>query len=86
MNYIISLDDMYLIRKLKLADFHSMLHMSKCAVAGCSYTDPVISMDLLRTVLQPSFNEDILAVFRKYMKVRECIAFLLLTGSDDGSV
>ncbi|XP_066520354.1 deoxynucleotidyltransferase terminal-interacting protein 1 [Hoplias malabaricus] len=36
-----------------------------------SYTDPVISMDLLRTVLQPSFNEDILAVFRKYMKFFE---------------
>ncbi|KAK1795683.1 hypothetical protein P4O66_001174 [Electrophorus voltai] len=36
-----------------------------------SYTDPVISMDLLRTVLQPSFNEDIMAVFRKYMKFFE---------------
>ncbi|XP_051562590.1 deoxynucleotidyltransferase terminal-interacting protein 1-like [Myxocyprinus asiaticus] len=36
-----------------------------------SYTDPVISMDLLRSVLQPSFNEDILAVFRKYMKFFE---------------
>uniref|UniRef100_A0A671K663 Deoxynucleotidyltransferase terminal-interacting protein 1 n=1 Tax=Sinocyclocheilus anshuiensis TaxID=1608454 RepID=A0A671K663_9TELE len=36
-----------------------------------SYTDPVISMDLLRTVLQPSFNEDIRAVFRKYMKFFE---------------
>ncbi|XP_051567751.1 deoxynucleotidyltransferase terminal-interacting protein 1-like [Myxocyprinus asiaticus] len=36
-----------------------------------SYTDPVISMDLLRMVLQPSFNEDILAVFRKYMKFFE---------------
>ncbi|XP_062852735.1 deoxynucleotidyltransferase terminal-interacting protein 1 [Trichomycterus rosablanca] len=36
-----------------------------------SYTDPVISMDLLRTVLQPSFNEDILAVFKKYMKFFE---------------
>ncbi|KAL7833134.1 hypothetical protein SRHO_G00301520 [Serrasalmus rhombeus] len=36
-----------------------------------SYTDPVISMDLLRKVLQPSFNEDILAVFRKYMKFFE---------------
>lgn len=43
----------------------------------CSYTDPVISMDLLRTVLQPSFNEDIRAVFRKYMKVtdRSCYYF-----------
>ncbi|XP_067314893.1 deoxynucleotidyltransferase terminal-interacting protein 1 [Pseudorasbora parva] len=36
-----------------------------------SYTDPVISMELLRTVLQPSFNEDIRAVFRKYMKFFE---------------
>uniref|UniRef100_A0A8C7UME1 Deoxynucleotidyltransferase terminal-interacting protein 1 n=1 Tax=Oncorhynchus mykiss TaxID=8022 RepID=A0A8C7UME1_ONCMY len=36
-----------------------------------SYTDPVISMDLLRTVLQPSFNEDIMGVFRKYMKFFE---------------
>ncbi|TSM36101.1 Deoxynucleotidyltransferase terminal-interacting protein 1 [Bagarius yarrelli] len=36
-----------------------------------SYTDPVISMDLLRTVLQPSFNDDILAVFKKYMKFFE---------------
>ncbi|KAI1891032.1 hypothetical protein AGOR_G00159700 [Albula goreensis] len=36
-----------------------------------SYTDPMISMDLLRTVLQPSFNDDILAVFKKYMKFFE---------------
>ncbi|KAJ8401339.1 hypothetical protein AAFF_G00385700 [Aldrovandia affinis] len=36
-----------------------------------SYTDPVLSMDLLRTVLQPSFNDDILAVFRKYMNFFE---------------
>ncbi|KAJ8260460.1 hypothetical protein GJAV_G00182430 [Gymnothorax javanicus] len=36
-----------------------------------SFTDPVLSMDLLRTVLQPSFNEDILAVFKKYMKFFE---------------
>ncbi|KAK6479534.1 deoxynucleotidyltransferase terminal-interacting protein 1-like [Huso huso] len=33
-----------------------------------SFTDPVISMDLLRAVLQPSINEDIRAVFNKYMK------------------
>lgn len=33
-----------------------------------SYTEPGISMDLLRAVLQPSFNEDIMAVFRKYMR------------------
>ncbi|XP_037108543.1 deoxynucleotidyltransferase terminal-interacting protein 1-like isoform X2 [Syngnathus acus] len=31
-----------------------------------SYTDPQVSMDLLRAVLQPSFNDDIMAVFRKY--------------------
>lgn len=34
-----------------------------------SYTDPQVSMDLLRAVLQPSFNDDIMAVFRKYNKV-----------------
>ncbi|KAL3059391.1 hypothetical protein OYC64_011334 [Pagothenia borchgrevinki] len=33
-----------------------------------SYTDPQVSMDLLRAVLQPSFNDDIMAVFRKYHK------------------
>ncbi|XP_041634025.1 deoxynucleotidyltransferase terminal-interacting protein 1 [Cheilinus undulatus] len=33
-----------------------------------SYTDPQVSMDLLRAVLQPSFNDDIMAVFRKYQK------------------
>uniref|UniRef100_H3CBE2 Deoxynucleotidyltransferase terminal-interacting protein 1 n=1 Tax=Tetraodon nigroviridis TaxID=99883 RepID=H3CBE2_TETNG len=31
-----------------------------------SYTDPQVSMDLLRAVLQPSFNDDIMAVFQKY--------------------
>ncbi|XP_056292669.1 deoxynucleotidyltransferase terminal-interacting protein 1 isoform X3 [Pseudoliparis swirei] len=36
-----------------------------------SYTDPQVSMDLLRAVLQPSFNEDIMAVFRKYQKFFE---------------
>ncbi|XP_077435031.1 deoxynucleotidyltransferase terminal-interacting protein 1-like [Vanacampus margaritifer] len=36
-----------------------------------SYTDPQVSMDLLRAVLQPSFNEDIMAVFRKYHKFLE---------------
>ncbi len=36
-----------------------------------SYTDPQVSMDLLRAVLQPSFNDDIMAVFRKYQKVRD---------------
>lgn len=35
----------------------------------CSYTDPQVSMDLLRAVLQPSFNQDIMAVFSKYQKV-----------------
>ncbi|XP_030230780.1 deoxynucleotidyltransferase terminal-interacting protein 1 isoform X3 [Gadus morhua] len=33
-----------------------------------SFTDPVVSMDLLRAVLQPSFNDDIMAVFRKYQQ------------------
>ncbi|KAL6112314.1 dnttip1 [Pungitius sinensis] len=36
-----------------------------------SYTDPQVSMDLLRAVLQPSFNEDIMAVFKKYQKFFE---------------
>ncbi|XP_008319462.1 deoxynucleotidyltransferase terminal-interacting protein 1 [Cynoglossus semilaevis] len=31
-----------------------------------SFTDPQVSMDLLRAVLQPSFNNDIMAVFKKY--------------------
>lgn len=31
-----------------------------------SYTEPQVSMDLLRAVLQPSLNHDILQVFRKY--------------------
>lgn len=39
-------------------------------VPVCSYTDPQVSMDLLRAVLQPSFNDDIMAVFQKYQKVR----------------
>lgn len=33
-----------------------------------SFTDPAVSMDLLRAVLQPSINEDIRGVFNKYMK------------------
>lgn len=36
-----------------------------------SYTDPQVSMDLLRAVLQPSFNDDIMAVFMKYHKFFE---------------
>lgn len=36
-----------------------------------SYTDPQVSMDLLRAVLQPSFNDDIMAVFQKYHQVSE---------------
>lgn len=36
----------------------------------CSFTDPQVSMDLLRAVLQPSFNDDVMAVFKKYQKVR----------------
>lgn len=31
-----------------------------------SYTDPQVSMDLLRAVLQPSLNQEILQVFSKY--------------------
>uniref|UniRef100_A0A8C6Z3J9 Deoxynucleotidyltransferase terminal-interacting protein 1 n=1 Tax=Nothoprocta perdicaria TaxID=30464 RepID=A0A8C6Z3J9_NOTPE len=34
-----------------------------------SFTDPAVSMELLRAVLQPSINEEIRAVFNKYMKV-----------------
>ncbi|XP_064888124.1 deoxynucleotidyltransferase terminal-interacting protein 1 isoform X1 [Columba livia] len=33
-----------------------------------SFTDPAVSMDLLRAVLQPSINEEIQGVFNKYMK------------------
>ncbi|NXQ80333.1 TDIF1 protein, partial [Nyctibius grandis] len=33
-----------------------------------SFTDPAVSMDLLRAVLQPSINEEIRGVFHKYMK------------------
>ncbi len=36
-------------------------------------------MDLLRAVLQPSFNDDIMAVFRKYQKVRGLTGRVLLT-------
>ncbi|XP_011921225.1 PREDICTED: deoxynucleotidyltransferase terminal-interacting protein 1 isoform X2 [Cercocebus atys] len=35
-----------------------------------SFTDPAISMDLLRAVLQPSINEEIQTVFNKYMKAK----------------
>lgn len=34
-----------------------------------SFTDPSVSMDLLRAVLQPSINEEIQGIFNKYMKV-----------------
>ncbi|XP_036770136.2 deoxynucleotidyltransferase terminal-interacting protein 1-like [Manis pentadactyla] len=33
-----------------------------------NFTDPSISMDLLRAVLQPSINKEIQTVFNKYMK------------------
>ncbi|KAM6927413.1 deoxynucleotidyltransferase terminal-interacting protein 1-like [Xenentodon cancila] len=36
-----------------------------------SFTDPQVSMDLLRAVLQPTFNNDIMAVFMKYQKFFE---------------
>ncbi|XP_038226157.1 deoxynucleotidyltransferase terminal-interacting protein 1-like isoform X2 [Dermochelys coriacea] len=35
-----------------------------------SFTDPIVSMDLLRAVLQPSINEEIQIVFNKYMKAK----------------
>ncbi|XP_074867558.1 deoxynucleotidyltransferase terminal-interacting protein 1 isoform X5 [Carettochelys insculpta] len=35
-----------------------------------SFTDPAVSMDLLRAVLQPSINEEIQVVFNKYMKAK----------------
>lgn len=38
--------------------------------SACSFTDPAVSMELLRAVLQPSINEEIRGVFSKYMKVR----------------
>ncbi|CAL1612938.1 unnamed protein product [Knipowitschia caucasica] len=34
-----------------------------------SYTDPRLSMDLLRAVLQPSLNQEILQVFNKYHQI-----------------
>ncbi|NWH71679.1 TDIF1 protein, partial [Piaya cayana] len=33
-----------------------------------SFTDPAVSMDLLRAVLQPSINEEIRTIFNKYLK------------------
>ncbi|KAJ0002347.1 hypothetical protein NQD34_007496 [Periophthalmus magnuspinnatus] len=36
-----------------------------------SYTDPQISMELLRAVLQPSLNQEILQVFSKYHQLVE---------------
>ncbi|NXP68876.1 TDIF1 protein, partial [Chloropsis cyanopogon] len=33
-----------------------------------SFTDPSVSMELLRAVLQPSINEEIQGIFNKYMK------------------
>ncbi|KAG8565508.1 hypothetical protein GDO81_012883 [Engystomops pustulosus] len=38
------------------------------AHVAVSFTDPNVSMDLLRAVLQPSINEEIQGVFDKYMK------------------
>uniref|UniRef100_A0A663NAS0 Deoxynucleotidyltransferase terminal-interacting protein 1 n=1 Tax=Athene cunicularia TaxID=194338 RepID=A0A663NAS0_ATHCN len=40
------------------------------ALPAKHFTDPAVSMDLLRAVLQPSINEEIRGVFNKYMKVR----------------
>ncbi|KAG2461770.1 TDIF1 protein, partial [Polypterus senegalus] len=50
---------------IKHRQVHRRGRRSQMAV---SFTDPVISMDLLRSVLQPSINEDIQAVISKYMK------------------
>ncbi|XP_043944933.1 deoxynucleotidyltransferase terminal-interacting protein 1 [Protopterus annectens] len=44
-------------------------------VTVLSFTDPAISMDLLRAVLQPSINEEIQTVFNKYMKFFQKAAF-----------
>ncbi|CAH2302439.1 deoxynucleotidyltransferase terminal-interacting 1 isoform X1 [Pelobates cultripes] len=35
---------------------------------SASFTDPAVSMELLRAVLQPTINEEIQGVFNKYMK------------------
>ncbi|ERE71601.1 deoxynucleotidyltransferase terminal-interacting protein 1 [Cricetulus griseus] len=43
-------------------------HKVRLALGETGFTDPAISMDLLRAVLQPSINEEIQSVFNKYMK------------------
>lgn len=61
---------------MSMTDALSLTIINLCMAV--SYTDPVISMDLLRTVLQPSFNDDILAVFKKYMKVSgHCVCIIM---------
>ncbi|XP_054472307.1 deoxynucleotidyltransferase terminal-interacting protein 1 [Anoplopoma fimbria] len=51
---------------------HRQIHRrGRRSHTAVSYTDPQVSMDLLRAVLQPSFNEEIMAVFRKYHKFFE---------------
>nr|XP_049590341.1 deoxynucleotidyltransferase terminal-interacting protein 1-like [Syngnathus scovelli] len=48
-----------------------------------SYTDPQVSMDLLRAVLLPSFNDDIMAVFQKYHTFFEKAAHNVKKNIDD---
>uniref|UniRef100_H2LZS2 Deoxynucleotidyltransferase terminal-interacting protein 1 n=1 Tax=Oryzias latipes TaxID=8090 RepID=H2LZS2_ORYLA len=51
---------------------HRHIHKrGRRSLSAVSYTDPHVSMDLLRAVLQPSFNNDIMAVFMKYQKFYE---------------
>lgn len=50
---------------IKHRQVHKRGRRSQMAV---SFTDPTVSMDLLRAVLQPSINEEIQTVFNKYMK------------------
>lgn len=47
-----------------------MAKLAGRASPAFSFTDPMVSMDLLRAVLQPSINEEIQNVFNKYMKVK----------------
>uniref|UniRef100_A0A6I8QBW9 Deoxynucleotidyltransferase terminal-interacting protein 1 n=1 Tax=Xenopus tropicalis TaxID=8364 RepID=A0A6I8QBW9_XENTR len=44
------------------------MRMRETPWTGPRFTDPAVSMDLLRAVLQPSINEEIQNVFDKYMK------------------
>ncbi|XP_040204349.1 LOW QUALITY PROTEIN: deoxynucleotidyltransferase terminal-interacting protein 1-like [Rana temporaria] len=46
---------------------HQVQRRGRRAHVSVSFTDPAVSMDLLRAVLQPSINEEIQNVFNKYM-------------------